>query len=33
MPKKEFFYNLSIDCPCLKKKYAGKKIGGHLACF
>ena len=29
----EFFYNLSIDCSCLKKKYARKKIGGHRAYF
>ena len=29
----EFFDNLSIDCSCLKKKYARKKIGGHHACF
>ena len=29
----EFFYNLSIDCSCLKKKYARKKFGVTVLVF
>ena len=29
----EFFYNLSIDCSCLKKKYARKKKRGSPCLF
>ena len=29
----EFFHNLSIDCSCLNKKYARKKLGVTVLVF